>query len=135
MFVGTGEHFDDIEPFAPRSFVSRLLGMGDMGQLVDSIKDHIDLERQPELINRLTEGKFSLRDMREQFQNILNMGPISKVISMLPSFASDLFPKGKEEEGQQRIKKFMCMMDSMTDAGTCCVTRAVPLFPLTRGFL
>jgi hypothetical protein len=38
VFVGTGEHFDDIEPFAPRSFVSRLLGMGDMGQLVDTIK-------------------------------------------------------------------------------------------------
>jgi signal recognition particle subunit SRP54 len=30
LFLGSGEHFDDFEPFVARSFVSRLLGMGDM---------------------------------------------------------------------------------------------------------
>lgn len=29
VFLGTGEHFDDLDPFNAQSFVSRLLGMGD----------------------------------------------------------------------------------------------------------
>ena len=34
LFLGSGEHFDDFEPFVARSFVSRLLGMGDMSTTV-----------------------------------------------------------------------------------------------------
>lgn len=29
IFLGSGEHFDDFDKFDARSFVSRLLGMGD----------------------------------------------------------------------------------------------------------
>ena len=29
IFLGSGEHFDDLDPFNPESFVSRLLGLGD----------------------------------------------------------------------------------------------------------
>ena len=29
VFLGTGEHFDDLDPFNAQSFVSRLLGLGD----------------------------------------------------------------------------------------------------------
>lgn len=29
IFLGSGEHFDDLDPFNARSFVSKLLGMGD----------------------------------------------------------------------------------------------------------
>ena len=36
VFIGTGEHFDDFEPFKPKSFISRLLGLGDMESLVRS---------------------------------------------------------------------------------------------------
>jgi signal recognition particle subunit SRP54 len=34
IFIGTGEHIDDFEPFVAKSFVSRLLGMGDIGGLL-----------------------------------------------------------------------------------------------------
>lgn len=30
-FIGTGEHFDDLEPFDAQSFIKRLLGLGDIG--------------------------------------------------------------------------------------------------------
>ena len=30
IFIGTGEHFDDFEPFEPNSFIKRLLGLGDI---------------------------------------------------------------------------------------------------------
>jgi signal recognition particle subunit SRP54 len=42
---------------------------------------------------------------------------ISQVFSMLPGFSSELMPKGHEKEGQAKIKRYMTIMDSMTDAG------------------
>eukprot|EP00299_Pterocystis_sp_00344_P016920 c8494_g1_i1.p1 GENE.c8494_g1_i1~~c8494_g1_i1.p1 ORF type:complete len:500 (-),score=147.16 c8494_g1_i1:94-1557(-) len=113
-FIGTGEHFEDFEPFEAKSFVSRLLGMGDLSGLVSTMKD-LGIDDNKQLMDQLAKGVFTIRDMREQFENLLKMGPLSKVMSMIPGFGQDLIPQGKEKEGQARIKKFMCIMDSMTD--------------------
>jgi hypothetical protein len=53
---------------------------------------------------------------------VLNLGKILnlnylQVFSMLPGFSSELMPKGHEKESQAKIKRYMMMMDSMTDAG------------------
>ncbi|KAG9129407.1 hypothetical protein Leryth_018467 [Lithospermum erythrorhizon] len=53
--------------------------------------------------------------MYEQFQNILKMGPIGQVLSMLPGISSEMMPKGQEKESQAKIKCYMTMMDSMTN--------------------
>jgi len=113
VFIGTGEHFDDFEVFEVRSFVSRLLGMGDVGGLMNAIKD-AGLDKQPELYQKLSQGVFTLRDMYEQFQNVMKMGPLGKVMSMIPGM-SQMMTKGAEHESQARFKKFMTIMDSMTD--------------------
>ena len=36
---------------------------------------------------------------------------------MLPGFSAELMPKGREKESQAKIKRYMTMMDSMTDEG------------------
>jgi signal recognition particle subunit SRP54 len=113
-FIGTGEHFDEFEEFNADRFVSRLLGYGDMSTLIDRMKDVIDEKKQPEMVERLTQGIFTMRDMYEQLQNVLKMGPLSQVMSMIPGLSQELMPKGKEKEGQARIKKFLTIMDSMT---------------------
>ena len=69
----------------------------------------------PALVERLQKGEFNLRDMRDQFANVLKMGPLDKMMQMLPGFAGDMMPKGREKESEARIKGFMTMMDSMTD--------------------
>lgn len=113
-FIGTGEMFEDFEEFGAESFVSRLLGMGDVRTLVDKMKSVIDEKKQPEMLQRLTQGIFTMRDMYEQLQNVLKMGPLSQVMSMIPGLSQELMPKGKEKEGQLRIKNFLTIMDSMT---------------------
>merc|ERR1711991_1045157 len=113
VFIGTGEHVDDFEPFDAQSFVQRLLGMGDIAGLVDAVKD-AGFDQNEELFSRLTQGLFTLRDMYEYFANIQKMGPIDKVMSMMPGFSADLLPKGSARESQNVINKFMCIMDSMT---------------------
>lgn len=68
IFLGTGEHFDELEPFNAESFISRLLGMGDVKGLLTTVAEALPLDKQPEMLGRLAQGKFSLKDMRDQFQ-------------------------------------------------------------------
>ncbi len=39
VFLGTGEHFEDLEPFDASSFVKRLLGLGDISGLMAKVND------------------------------------------------------------------------------------------------
>ncbi|KAH9611916.1 hypothetical protein KSS87_003061 [Heliosperma pusillum] len=115
IFIGTGEHMDEFEVFDVKPFVSRLLGMGDWSGFMDKIQEVVPMDQQPELLQKLSEGNFTLRIMYEQFQNILKMGPIGQVFSMLPGCNSELMPKGQEKESQAKIKRYMTIMDSMTN--------------------
>merc|ERR1719188_676821 len=119
VFLGTGEHFDEFQPFDPQSFVSRLLGMGDLKGLFQSITEAMPLDKQPELLKKICKGKFSLRDLYEQFQNVQKMGPMGQVMQMIPGM-SNMMPQGAEKEGAKRIKRFMVMMDSCTEAELDC---------------
>ena len=56
-----------------------------------------------------------MRDMRDQFSSVLSMGPLNQVVSMIPGLNANMIPKGREKEGTARIKRFLCMMDSMTE--------------------
>jgi len=132
IFIGTGEHIADLEAFDARSFVSRrLLGMGDLPGFMDKIEDAMTtmtmaadqgqegLEQQ--LLHELTTVKgasftFTLRALYSLFRLVQRMGPLGHLVSFLP--AGLLGDKGKqEEEGQQdKIKRYMTIMDSMSAA-------------------
>ncbi|KFK43787.1 hypothetical protein AALP_AA1G172500 [Arabis alpina] len=115
IFIGTGEHMDEFEVFDVKPFVSRLLGMGDWSGFVDKLQEVVPKDQQPELLEKLSQGNFTLRIMYDQFQNILNMGPLNQVFSMLPGISAEMMPKGHEKESQAKIKRYMTMMDSMTN--------------------
>lgn len=119
VFIGTGEHMDDFEPFVTRVFVQKLLGMGDLGGLMDKLKEAVpNLNDQKDMAERVfKEGIFTLRDMYDQFQNLLKMGPINKVMEMIPGMSQMLksVPSGIADNGS-RLKMYMTVMDSMTEA-------------------
>lgn len=115
IFIGTGEHIDDFELFKVKPFLQKLLGMGDIEGLVEKVTE-MGLEDNEELIKRLKQGQFTLRDMYEQFQNIMKMGPFSQIMSMIPGFGPDFLSKGNEQESMSRLKKLMTVMDSMADS-------------------
>jgi len=50
-------------------------------------------------------------------QNIQKLGPISKVMQMMPGFSQSAMVGHDEKETQARFKCTMCIMDSMTDDG------------------
>jgi hypothetical protein len=80
IFLGLGEHFDDLQPFEARSFISKMLGRGDIKGLVTEFKEKGIFDDQEAMMERLTKGdKFTLRDMYDQFQTIMKLGPLGKV--------------------------------------------------------
>ena len=53
--------------------------MGDLSGFMDKIQEVVPMDQQPELLQKLSEGNFTMRIMYEQFQNLLKMGPINQV--------------------------------------------------------
>ena len=94
IFIGTGEHIDDMEQFKTKQFVQKLLGMGDIDGLIEIVED-LNMPNNKELEDKIKHGKFSLRDMYEQFQNIMKMGPFGQLMGMIPGFSQDFMTKGK----------------------------------------
>lgn len=111
-FIGTGEHIDEFERFNTHTFVGRLLGMGDVSGLVNTIKE-AGLHENVEMYKRLTEGVFTLRDMYDQFESVAKLGPLNKVMGMIPGM-SDMMRNTNGVDGSVRIKRFQHIMDSMT---------------------
>lgn len=114
VFIGTGEHLDEFQPFNAESFISRLLGMGDVKGLVSKIKE-TGLDQDPSKFANIKKGVFTYRDLHQQFSGILKMGPLGDFMSMIPGMGPDLMSKGKEKESVERIKTFIHIMDSMTN--------------------
>ena len=114
IFIGTGEHFEDFEQFNPESFIKRLLGMGDIKGLFEKVQEVVSKESQEKLAKNISKGIFSLRDMRDQYTSVMKMGPLDKVMNMIPGM-SNIMPEGSEKEASKKMKKYLCIMDSMTD--------------------
>ena len=57
IFIGTGEHMDDLDLFDAKSFVSRLLGMGDIPEMMKKFSEVLPMDKAPELAQRLSQGR------------------------------------------------------------------------------
>ena len=113
MFVGTGEMLDALERLEPDRFISRLLGMGDLQSLLERAEEVMDTDKAEETAKRLLSGKFSLVEMREQMEALAQMGPLGKVMEMIPGMASMM--KGNQADvTQKKLERFKVLMNSMT---------------------
>jgi|ADurb_Met_03_Slu_FD_contig_101_135504_length_7438_multi_3_in_0_out_0_9 signal recognition particle subunit SRP54 len=114
VFIGTGEHLTDLEPFEPTRFISRLLGMGDIQSLLEAAKDNISEAEAEETVKKMMAGRFTLKEMYEQMEMLTSMGPLKKLVSMLPGMPG-LSDKIDMEQSQEKLRKFRYIMDSMTE--------------------
>jgi signal recognition particle subunit SRP54 len=112
-FIGTGEHLDALEPFRPEGMASRILGMGDIVGLVDTVQKAVDIEKQKELEAKLAAGEFTLDDFKGQLRQVLQPGLMQKMLSLLPGMGqmSEMLNGGDAEGEMQRM---LGIIDSMT---------------------
>jgi signal recognition particle subunit SRP54 len=113
-FIGIGEKIDDFEEFDPKRFVGRLLGMGDIETLLEKAKEAISEEEAHDLTKKVLKGEFSLMDLYSQMEAMSKMGPLGKVMEMIPGFGQIKMPKEMLEVQEGKLKKWKHMMNSMT---------------------
>lgn len=113
-FVGIGEKTNDIEKFNPKGFVSRLLGMGDLEALLEKVKVEISDEKVEDLGKRFLKGDFNFLDLYEQMQSMKKLGPLNKVMEMIPGFGNVKIPKDMLDVQEEKLKKWKFIMQSMT---------------------
>lgn len=83
-FIGTGEARDALETFDPSRLASRIMGMGDALGLIEKAEIAFDLEQVKQPVARIIQGEFTLEDFAEQLAIVRKMGPIGKLLEMLP---------------------------------------------------
>ncbi|UCD45747.1 MAG: signal recognition particle protein [Candidatus Bathyarchaeota archaeon] len=111
-FIGTGEKIEDLEPFVPGRFIGRLLGMGDIESLVAKVQE-AEVQVTERDVNAMLSGKFSLADMYQQFEAMRKMGPLQKVLSMVPGFSYQL-PQDQLDLAEDRMDRWKYIIESMT---------------------
>jgi len=114
LFITTGEKLPDIEAFNPTSFVSRLLGMGDLEALLEKAKTAMESEKQKTIAKNIGEGKFTLLEFYEQIKSMQSLGPLSKITELIPGLSG---LSGAEEmlEGQEgKMRRWRYAINSMT---------------------
>ncbi|MCA8976537.1 MAG: signal recognition particle protein [Planctomycetes bacterium] len=88
LFAGTGEKPEDLEEFDPARMAGRILGMGDVVGLVEKAQQVIDEKEAEKAARKLQKGSFNFEDFLSQLNMIRKMGPLKKVLGMLPGVGS-----------------------------------------------
>ena len=110
-YAGVGEKLSDLEVFHPDRMADRILGMGDIVSLVESVQEEIDEKEARKAANKMIKGTFDLNDMvqqLEQFQKI-SMSKILKLIPGMPKISDE-----DQQKAQEEIKVTKAIIYSMT---------------------
>ncbi len=116
VFIGTGEHLEDLEHFNPTRFISRLLGIGDLETLLETARElEINEEEAEKVVERMFSGRFNLKDMYEIWEQMAKPGILQRILSALPiaRMGADI-NRSMIEESQEKLRKYRVIMDSMT---------------------
>ncbi|KAJ4830226.1 hypothetical protein Tsubulata_037548 [Turnera subulata] len=115
IFIGTGEHLNDFEVFNVKPFnlwAGRLLGKCDWSAFVDKFKDLVPGDEQ-QLEQNILNDKFTLASMYRLFQQ----ETVQQLAPMLQEISGKSLPEGCGKLGQEKIKSYLTIMDSMTKKG------------------
>ncbi len=112
-FLGTGEKLSELEVFHPDRMASRILGMGDVLSLMEQAEEVIDEDVAERGAKKLMEGNFNLEDFLEQLQQIKKLGPLNKVIEMIPGMG-ELSKAVSPEDMEKQLKRTQAIINSMT---------------------
>lgn len=115
-FLGVGEKTDALEPFHPERIASRILGMGDVLSLIEQVEQKVDRVKAEKLAKKVAKGKgFDLEDLRDQLQQMKNLGGFSSLLDKLPGMGNMSQMVEQANMGNQ-FGKMEAIINSMTPA-------------------
>ncbi len=111
--MSTGEKLDALEIFYPDRLAERILGMGDVLSLIDSVKENIDEDEMKNAAERMMDDSFNYYDLMKQFKMIKKMGSLSKIMGFIPGLGK---LKGALNQVDDRLFEYYgAIISSMTD--------------------
>lgn len=113
-YVGMGEKMTDLEIFHPERMASRILGMGDVLSLIEKAQSAIDEKKATELGNRMMNQEFNLEDFLETMNQMKNLGPMGKIIEMIPGFNAKELKGVDFSQSEKNMGKMEAIIHSMT---------------------
>lgn len=113
-FEGCGEKIEDLRLFNAESMADRILGMGDTVHFVQKMRESFSEKEGQEFEKKLVEATFTYEDYYKQMRAFRRMGPLRKLVGMMPSFGG-VRPSDKEiEDSEKHMKRTEAIILSMT---------------------
>lgn len=113
-FAGIGEKMNDLEVFHPERMASRILGMGDVLTLIEKAQSAIDEKTAKELGNKMMSQDFNFDDYLSYMDQMKKMGPLNKIIEMLPGVNTGAMKGLDLSESEKSMKRYEAIVHSMT---------------------
>lgn len=112
-FEGIGEKIGDLQPFNPESMADRILGMGDVINLVRKAEEHFDEEESKKLEKKLKKASFTYDDYLKQMGMMKKMGPLKSLMKMLPG-VEEMMGEVDLEQSENEFRRIEAIISSMT---------------------
>lgn len=110
IFETIGEKVDDLQLFNPKSMADRILGMGDVINLVKKAEQHIDSEESLKMEKKIKQASFHYDDYIKMMAMVKKMGTFKSLLKMMPGFSS----LGDVSFSEKEFKEFESIILSMT---------------------
>ena len=112
-FIGTGEQLESLEPFRPEGMAGRILGMGDVLEIVRTAQQEFDQDEMLRAEERLRQGEFTLEDFRKQLSQLAKPGLMQKMMGLMPGMG-ELNKMMGDVDLENDTKRLFGIIDSMT---------------------
>ena len=110
-FIGVSEKIDGLEIFHPERIASRILGMGDIVSLVEKAEQIYNEEEAVKLEKKMRDAEFTLQDFLEQMEQMSKLGPMEKILEMIPGMQAQM---GNINIDESKIARQKAIIQSMT---------------------
>ena len=90
--------------------------MGDVIGLIERAEEALDEETAKTQTNRILSGDFTLDDFSNQISQVLKMGPIGKIMGMLPGEFGKMSQSVDPQQAEKQVRRTQAIIQSMTPA-------------------
>jgi len=96
--------------------VGRLLGLGDIEGLLEKFRALEESEKLEKRMRKaLAKGEITLPDLYLQIKSILRMGPLAKILQMIPGLANLPLREDDMKISEKTMRKWLHIIESMTE--------------------
>jgi signal recognition particle subunit SRP54 len=114
-FAGVSEKIDGLEVFDAERHAGRVLGMGDIVALVESVQQNVDLEAAQQLAAKVKSGDgFDLEDFAQQLGQMRKMGGLGGLIDKLPAQLAAKAGQADLDRAERDVRRMTGIIHSMT---------------------